>query len=344
MRWVRARSASHELGIERPRLGDVVGPLDDRAAVGEDGELVALGGEPEHERVVADLAQRRRAAWPSRRSSGGSGRGWRLWTALRPQRVVVCEPIAPSSHSNLRCLAARAIDLAEQPGDLERRNVQSQTSTMISSRLSVSRSPLRSLIASTASNEAITRRPGRARRPSRRCGVMPGGGAVSITQRRQGVLPGMIVIVWPSLPITPPIDPGLAQLHRRVVDQVAGLEVVGAVEDQVGVADQVEDVGVVDVGDDRLDRRSAVDLPELPRGGLGLGQVVGDVLLVEEDLALEVVGLDEVAVDDPEMADAGAGQVVGQHGPERPAAAERDPARHQARAGLAEGGEADLAL
>src|SRR5829696_5578591 len=47
-----------ELRVERPRLGDVVGPLDDRAAVGEDGELVALGGEPEHERVVPDVAQR----------------------------------------------------------------------------------------------------------------------------------------------------------------------------------------------------------------------------------------------------------------------------------------------
>ena len=45
----------------------------------------------------------------------------------------------------------------------------------------------------------------------------------------------------------------------------------------------------------------AVDLPELPRGGLGLGQVVGDVVLVEEDLALEVVRLDEVAVDDPDV-------------------------------------------
>ena len=44
----------------------------------------------------------------------------------------------------------------------------------------------------------------------------------------------------------------------------------------------------------------AVDQPQLPRGGLGLGQVVGDVLLIEEDLALEVVGLDEVAVDDPD--------------------------------------------
>ena len=35
-------------------------------------------------------------------------------------------------------------------------------------------------------------------------GVIPGGGAVSIRQRRHGVLPGTMVIVCPSLPITPP--------------------------------------------------------------------------------------------------------------------------------------------
>ena len=75
----------------------------------------------------------------------------------------------------------------------------------------------------------------------------------------------------------------------------------------------------------------AVDRPELPRGGLGLGQVVGDVFLVEQDLPLQVVGLDEVAVDDPEVAHAGPRQVVGQHGPECTAAAERDPARQQGR-------------
>ena len=83
---------------------------------------------------------------------------------------------------------------------------------------------------------------------------------------------------------------------------------------------------------------------ELARGGLGLGQVVGDVVLVEEDLPLEVVRLDEVAVDEPDVADAGADQGVGQHGAERPAAAERDAAGQQpALARLAEAGEADLA-
>jgi len=50
---------------------------------------------------------------------------------------------------------------------------------------------------------------------------------------------------------------------------------------------------VVDVGDDRLDRDARVDLPELPGGGLGLGRFEATSSLVEEDLALEVVGLDE---------------------------------------------------
>ena len=127
---------------------------------------------------------------------------------------------------------------------------------------------------------------------------MPGGGAVSIRQRRHGVFPGQDRHRLPFAADDAAEDPGLAELDRGVVDQVAGLEVVGAVQDQVGVAHQVEDVGVVDVGDDRLDLDRAVDQPQLPRGGLGLGEIVGDVLLVEEDLALEVVGLDEVAVDD----------------------------------------------
>src|SRR5208282_2170590 len=45
-------SAPHKLRIQRSRLGDVIGSLDDRPAVGEDGEFIALGGEPEHECVV----------------------------------------------------------------------------------------------------------------------------------------------------------------------------------------------------------------------------------------------------------------------------------------------------
>src|SRR5205823_3491044 len=49
------------------------------------------------------------------------------------------------------------------------------------------------------------------------------------------------------------VDPGLAELDGDVVDEVANLEVVRAVEDDVGVLAQLEDVGAIDVGDDRLD-------------------------------------------------------------------------------------------
>src|ERR1700677_1809315 len=56
------------------------------------------------------------------------------------------------------------------------------------------------------------------------------------------------------------------------------------------------------------------------------------------------MGLDEVAVDDADRPDAGPGQVIGQHGPQRPAAAERDPAPEQRPlALLAELREPDLA-
>ena len=58
-----------------------------------------------------------------------------------------------------------------------------------------------------------------------------------------------------------------------------------------------------------VDRR--VDCCQLARRGLGFGQVGGDVVLVEEDLTLQVVRLDEIAVDEPQMADAAAYQRVG---------------------------------
>ena len=58
-----------------------------------------------------------------------------------------------------------------------------------------------------------------------------------------------------------------------------------------------------------------------------LGRLLGHVGLVEEHLPLEVARLDEVAVDDADEADAGADQRVGQHGAQRPAAAERDARR-----------------
>jgi hypothetical protein len=83
---------------------------------------------------------------------------------------------------------------------------------MISSVFRGSCDPLSSLIASTASNEAITATAGPSTPAVSHVGVIPGGGLVSTTQRRQGVWPGTIVIVCPSLPITPPKIHGLPSL------------------------------------------------------------------------------------------------------------------------------------
>jgi hypothetical protein len=59
---------------------------------------------------------------------------------------------------------------------------------------------------------------------------------------------------------------------------------------------------------------------QLAAGGFSLGQAGGDVILIEEDLPLEVVGLDEVAVYDAQKADTRADQRIGQMRPERTAA------------------------
>src|SRR5262249_29621876 len=61
---------------------------------------------------------------------------------------------------------------------------------------------------------------------------------------------------------------------------------------------------------------------DLPCRGLSLGKIVGDIRFVEEYLALKIMRLDEIAVDDADHADAGARKVIGEYGSERSAATE----------------------
>jgi hypothetical protein len=57
-----------------------------------------------------------------------------------------------------------------------------------------------------------------------------------------------------------------------------------------------------------MDGDAGVELGDVAAGRLGLGQRFEGVGLVKEDLALEVGGLDEVAVDEGEGTNAGAGE------------------------------------
>ena len=100
-----------------------------------------------------------------------------------------------------------------------------------------------------------------------------------------------------------------------------------------------------DVGDDRLDGDGRVDEAQLVGGGDGFGERGGDVLFVVEELPLEIVELDEVAIDDADEADAGADESAGDDGAEGAAAAdERAAGGESLLPCFAEGGEADLAV
>ena len=139
------------------------------------------------------------------------------------------------------------------------------------------------------------------------------------------------------------VDPGAVVADAEVVDEVAGFEVVGAVEDEVG-GEEGGGVGWDEVGDGCVDADAGVDAGEVAAGGFGLGEGGAGIVFVEEHLALEVGGLDEVAVDEGEVADAGAGQQAGGGGSGGTDADDGDVgAGEEVLAGLADGGEEDLA-
>ncbi len=174
----------------------------------------------------------------------------------------------------------------------------SQDSKINSERLIAWRLPLRILIASLACSEAMMLTIG-ARMPAvSQVGVVPGGG-VSLHQAAQaGGFAGQDGHRLPFGPQAAAVDPGNPALQGDVVEQHAGFEIVGAVEDHVDALGQIHDVGVIDVGDQRLDRDLRVDFSQLGRRGNGLGQAGCDVVLVEQHLPLQVVDFQKVAIDD----------------------------------------------
>src|SRR5581483_1793563 len=120
------------------------------------------------------------------------------------------------------------------------------------------------------------------------------------------------------------VDPGAAELDAGVVQQEARLEVVRAVQDEIDVPRQLLGVGEVDVADAGVEPDLRVDPGELGGRGRRLRQRGPDVLLVVEDLALEVVELDEVAVAKADEADPRADEVAGEGRAERAQADDRD--------------------
>ena len=106
-------------------------------------------------------------------------------------------------------------------------------------------------------------------------------------------------------------DERLALQDGGVAEEVAGGEVVGAVDEQVVGRAQLQRVGRREAGLDWRAQHLPVDVAEGAGGGGCLGEAEG--ALAVDDLAVEVGELEVVVVDDAEAADAHGGEVL-QHG------------------------------
>ncbi len=106
------------------------------------------------------------------------------------------------------------------------------------------------------------------------------------------------------------VDPGDAQLQTGIVEQIACLEVIGAVQREVHAVQQLFDVVRRDIGDQRLDLDQAVDVAQAFRGRRRFGHAAQHVLFLIEHLALEIVAFHIVAIRQAQVADPGTGEVV----------------------------------
>ncbi len=106
------------------------------------------------------------------------------------------------------------------------------------------------------------------------------------------------------------VNPRTIAIDAEIVDEVAGLVIVGGVEDELGILKQGQGGGD-EVGNVGGDGDIGVDGGEFAAGGFGFREGIASVGFVIEHLALEVAVLDEVAVNEGEVADAGAGEKGG---------------------------------
>lgn len=99
-----------------------------------------------------------------------------------------------------------------------------------------------------------------------------------------------------------------------VVEEVAGFEIVGGIEQELRTGEQCRDVCGDEICNVSLDGNFAVEAGDLAASGLGLGRRLTRIFLIEKDLPLQVAGLDEVAVDEREATDAGSREQRGDGG------------------------------
>ena len=216
--------------------GDVVGAADDGPAVGEDRQNIIVDGQPQQEGILRDPADARQLL------------------SQRGQAKVAAAPGASVARHSVRteppygCRARR-----ESQGNSPWRQVgQSAESRNLSSRtwrIWFSHRSMTSRFRCTASRvagEDLDRLDGLdrgdhaddrrkdARRIAGRRGAGIGGLGHDAAKARS--LAGQDGHRLPLGPQATAVDPGDAELHRGIVDQKAGLEIVGAIDDAIDAA------------------------------------------------------------------------------------------------------------
>ena len=106
------------------------------------------------------------------------------------------------------------------------------------------------------------------------------------------------------------VDPRPAGFHGHIVDQEASFEIVGAVKEHIDFTEKCFHVARAEIGDDTFDGHGRIDRAQPALRGDRLGKNVESIGLLEEGLPLQVGGLHEIAIDDSQVADAGANEKI----------------------------------
>ena len=118
------------------------------------------------------------------------------------------------------------------------------------------------------------------------------------------------------------VDQRLGQEEGRVVAEIPGGKVIGAIDDDVIRSEHIERVARVDVQVVLDNLHVRVDRADRMGGGLDLQPA--QVLCAMQDLALQVAGVHDVEIEDADLADARGRQVEGRRRPQAASAEQQD--------------------
>ena len=107
------------------------------------------------------------------------------------------------------------------------------------------------------------------------------------------------------------VNPGAGGLDGEVIDEKTSFEIVGTIQDEVETGEEFFNVAGVYISDQAFNSDAAIDGAEFALRCDSLGKSGAGVVFVEQSLPLQIGWLDEITVNDPDLADSGAHEETG---------------------------------